>query len=326
MKQLGLMTAGLAGASTLPARLLADSGPASGTDAGAPAGKLFRIPDVETHLIASRNVEQTYEVRVMQPLMRTGERTRFPVLYITDGNMSFEVAKGISHSLQGPGQVRRYILVGIGYPGRNPHAGDIFRGRDYTSKRRAEIPGRTVSSPIEGVAGIAAGKKRWQGADEFLAFVRDELSVLIDTKYPTVPGDRAYFGHSLGGGLGLHALFSQSDLFNRYVCSSPSISYDGDDYGIREAQDFIASGKRLDAKVYMSVGEEEELDPNPAISKPHFVSSVFRLASLLRGAQIPGLDLKVRSYDGETHASVWPIAFTHGVQFIFGPAERPPMA
>lgn len=286
--------------------------------------KPFYVPGVETHLIESRFVEQTYQIQVMQPLMRAGQAERFPVLYLTDGNTSFDFAKGISHGLQVAGQVRRFILVGIGYPGENPFAGNILRFRDFTSERRAEVPGFPRTSAIEGVHGIEEGKKRWHGAADFLDFIRHELTPFIDEKYPTIPGERAYAGHSLGGGLGLHALFSRADIFNRYILVSPSVSYEGDDHVLREAQEFISSGGRLDANVVMAVGEREEFDES-ASPKAQFVSNFFRLASLLHKARIPGLEFTSRIYPGETHASVWPIAFLHGIQAIFGPAECPPV-
>lgn len=285
----------------------------------------FHVPDVATHLIDSKRVGQVYCVRVMQPLLKAGEVERFPVLYLTDGNLTFDVARGISHLLQLSGQVQRYILVGIGYPGESPFAGNILRRRDFTSLRRAPIPGLANSSPIAGVPGFADGVPQWRGADAFLAFIREELIPQIDRSYPTVPNDRACAGYSMGGGLGLHALFSQPDLFTRYLLTSPSICYEDDDYGIDEAREFIASGKQLDARVFMAVGELEEIDVDDGVAKARFVSSVSRLAALLRKARIPGLDLTCRIFPGETHASIWPIAFTHGVQAIYGPAACPPL-
>jgi predicted alpha/beta superfamily hydrolase len=286
---------------------------------------MFHIPDVALHLIESKHVAQVYRVQVMQPLQKAGEVERFPALYLTDANLSFDMAKGISHLLQVSGQVRRYIVVGIGYSGENPFAGSILRCRDFTSPRRPAIADLPRSSPIAGVPGLEDGAKQWHGAAQFLAFIRDELIPLIEGTYPVIPGDRAYAGYSMGGGLGLHALFSQPDLFTRYLIASPSLSYDGNDYGLDEAREFIAAGKRLDARVFTAVGELEELDADESVARPRFVSSVCRLAALLRKAQIPGLDLSCRIFPGETHASVWPIAFTHGVQALYGPAAASPL-
>jgi predicted alpha/beta superfamily hydrolase len=285
----------------------------------------FHIPDVALHSIESRHVEQVYRIQVMQPLQRSGEAERFPALYLTDANLGFGMAHAISHLLQVSGQVRRYVVVGIGYPGENPFAGSILRCRDFTSPRRPPLPDLPRTSAITGVPGLAEGARQWHGADEFLAFIRDELIPLIEGTYPVIPGDRAYAGYSMGGGLGVHAMFSQPDLFTRYLITSPSLSYDGTDYGIDEAREFIASGRRLDARLFMAVGELEELDADDSVAKPRFVSSVCRLAALLREARIPGLDMSCRIFSGETHASVWPIAFTHGVQALYGPAPVSPL-
>jgi uncharacterized protein len=283
----------------------------------------FVIPDVETHLLKSHYIDQVYQIKVMQPILTKGEAERFPVVYLTDANMSFDFAKGISHCLQAAGQVKRYILVGIGYPGENPFAGDILRIRDLTPDRRAEVKEWPCSSPIETVVGIEPGQKRCHGAHDFLRFIRDQLTAFIEDRYPASPIDRGYFGHSLGGTFGLHALFSDWNVFSRYIISSPALSWEGDDHGIDPIAEFIASSARLEAKLFMSVGGEEEFSSNP---KSQLVSSFFRLAGLLHRARLPGLEFTSRVYPGETHLSVYPIAFSHGVQFAYGPAERAPLA
>jgi len=286
--------------------------------------KQFYVPSVRTHLIECQTIGQVFQIQVMQPLMKYGSEERFPVLYLTDANLSFDFAKGISHCLQSAGQVRRFILVGIGYPGDNPFAGSVLRCRDMTSKWFPEIPGLPRSSPIADVDGIDANGKNWGGAREFLAFIRDQLVAFIDTTYPTIAGDRAYFGHSLGGGFGLHALFSDAAIFGKYVISSPGICYDGDQYGIREAQEFIASGRPLNAHLVMSVGEEEEFERD--VGRAQLVSSFYRLAALLRASSIPTLKFSCYVIPEATHVSVWPSAFSNGVQAIYGPADSSPTA
>jgi predicted alpha/beta superfamily hydrolase len=231
----------------------------------------------------------------------------------------FDTVRGISHSLQVSGRVRRFILVGIGYPGDNPFAGDVLRARDLTSQYYPPIPHSPRTSAIEGVAGIEAGQKHWHGAAEFLAFIRAELLPFIDERYPTVGDDAGYFGHSGGGGLGLHAMFSQPGLFKRYIISSPSISYDGYDFGLQEAREFIASGKPLKATVFMTVGDQEQSERG--LERWQLVGSFLRLSEVLRNAGIAGLDFHSRVIPGETHMSVWPIAFSHGTQAVYGRPE-----
>src|SRR2546421_739356 len=91
------------------------------------------FPPVETHLIPSKFVKQTFQVQVMRPSRKAGEAARYPVVYITDANFAFDVLKGISYSMQaGACNPPRFILVGIGYPSDCPLAGLVLRARDLT--------------------------------------------------------------------------------------------------------------------------------------------------------------------------------------------------
>jgi predicted alpha/beta superfamily hydrolase len=79
------------------------------------------VPSVRTHLIHSKYIGQAFKVQVMQPLQLEGGGARFPVLYATDGNLTFDLFKGISYVLQESGrEVQPYILVSIGYPSDCP--------------------------------------------------------------------------------------------------------------------------------------------------------------------------------------------------------------
>jgi hypothetical protein len=286
--------------------------------------KAFYVPSVETHLLHSKQADQVYQIQVMQPLMRKGVTERFPVLFATDGNLFFDATKSIAHSLQSTGQVKRFILVGIGYPGDNPFAGAVLRARDLTYAAYPTIANIPRTSPIEGVAGIEDGKRHWHGAAQFLAFVREDLLAFIARTYPADNDDYAYFGHSGGGGLGLHILFSQPNLFGRYVLSSPSLSYEGDDFGIREAQRFLETGQALNAKLFMAVGDQEDREKH--LEKWQLVSSFSRLSDLLRRSTVRGLGFESEIIQGETHMSVWPISFSHGIQSVYGPADASPLA
>jgi len=270
-------------------------------------------------MIESCHVTQTYQVQVMQPLMLQEGTERFPVLYLTDGNLSFDFCKGIAHCLQSTGRVARFILVGIGYPGESPFAGDLLRCRDLTPADRPEIAGIPDDSPIAGVSGFGASKK-WGGAAQFLSFIEHELIPLVDATYPTIPGERGYFGHSLGGAFGLHVLFSHSPLFMKYILSSPGICHAGDEYGLKEAHRYIASESARQAALFMSVGDQEEFEPD--FERSMLVSSFYRLSALLRKAHLQQLELHTRVFQGETHLGVWPVAFSHGIQALYR-AEQP---
>ncbi len=278
------------------------------------------VPALETHLIDSGRVDQQYRIEVMQPLRRRDEAQRFATLYLTDANAHFGMASGIVRQLQLAGEIDRFILVGIGYPGDNPLAGELLRRRDYIPPGRGRLSVASVARLIDGV--IRPPVETVGRADDFLAFVGEELIPFIDDRYPTIAGERGYAGHSLGGGLGVHAMLTRPALFGRYIIASPSLSFDGDDYLLAEAAARIAAGADLGARLFLGVGAEEELAEADAIAKARMVSSACRLAAMLREADLPDLDLSLAIHPGETHASVWPVTLTHGLRRLFPPAKN----
>ena len=277
------------------------------------AERPYYVPKVETHLINSRYIDQTFEIRVMRPLSSKEKTERLPVLYTTDGNLYFDAFRSISYQLP----VTPFILVGIGYPpGDNLLGATSLRARDLLWDQYADLPEEIykllANMPIEG---IQSSIKR-KGAENFIQFIRHELIPLIDSTYATIPGERGYFGHSAGGGFGLHTLFSEEALFNRLIISSPGISFDGDDFALRQASEFIAKGKTVKVKVFMSVGLEEEFEPG-LTQKWSLVSNYYRMAQLLRGAKIPGFEFVTKVFPSETHSTVPYVAFSHGVRALY---------
>jgi predicted alpha/beta superfamily hydrolase len=271
-------------------------------------------------------VQQVFQIQVMQPTLKRGETSTFPVVYVTDANWTFDALKGISYSMQLSGRdAPRFILVGIGYPSDCPDAGALLRGRDMTFPGYPEFS-RTLP-PTDGVLVADKGTKDFYGAEDFQRFIEDELILFIDGKYQTIPGDRTYFGHSLGGGFGLFTLFSRSILFGNYIISSPGLYYNGEtsagfrytnyDFVFEDARRFIESRKPIrNTRLYMSVGSEEEYEIDYAPWQ--LTSSAYRLASLMKAAVIPGLEFMFEVFRGEIHMTAWPMAFMHGVKSVFG--------
>jgi predicted alpha/beta superfamily hydrolase len=294
------------------------------------SGHRLHHPAVQTHWLRSRHVDQLFKMQVMLPAVDADETTRFPVVYATDGNFAFEALKGISTSIQTyPRDAPRFILVSIGYPSDSPVAGYMLRARDMTFPGYPEFS--TEPLPLKDVLVAPVGSKPSGGADDFHRFIGDELIPLIDSRFPTVPGDRTYYGHSLGGGFGLYTLFVRAELFSRYIISSPTVAYHGQssagivydhyEFGLQRARDFIAAGRPLeDTHMYVSVGGREELEAE--YSPWQFVTNVNRLTALLKSAAIPRLRLTTELFIDESHMTVWPFAFIHGIQAVFGTRDR----
>lgn len=281
------------------------------------------FPPVDTHLIRSQHVAQMFKIHVVQPPQKRGETSEFPVVYVTDGNRVFEMFKGICEIIQASGyDAPRFIFVSIGYPSDSPRGGAMLRTRDFTF---AGYPKFTLMPPpVEGMLMPEEGTKQMYGAEDFRSFLEHELIPFVDGKYRTIRGDRTYFGHSGGGGFGLFTLFTQPELFTRYIVSSPSMLFHGKvdgveyhncDFLFQYARQFIASGKALaDVRLHMSVGTEEEYEAGVELWQ--LTSSFFLMSKLLKA--VPGLKLTAEVLPGETHMTAWPIAFIHGIQTVFG--------
>jgi predicted alpha/beta superfamily hydrolase len=284
------------------------------------------LPPVETHLVRSTCVAQTFKVQVMRPVRKEGEATRFPVVYATDGNLTFDMLKGIAYLMQGSARdTPRFILVSIGYPGDSPAAGSLLRARDLLFPGYPRLSLQRATD-VAGVLRAPSGSPDFGHASDFQSFLETELFPLIDTTYESVPGAQTYFGHSAGGGFGLFTLFTAAHLFKNYIISSPGlafhgrssagVNYDHYEFMLERARTFVASGQSLpNVQLYLSVGSQEEQEP--ALAAWRLSSSVERFAQYLRAAAIPGLTFMSEVLAGETHATAWPIAFIHGVQAVF---------
>lgn len=308
----------------------------SGDQQSSTGENVFHVPPVETHLIRSVNVAQTFKIQVMRPARRRNDSRRYPVVYVTDGNWVFDMFKSISYLLQmSPDDSPPFILVGIGYPSECPHAGRTLRSRDFLAppypkwglEDRADYMRRNAVPEYEGVLLPERGTQESQGGEDFRNFMERELIPFVDDRFETIPGDRTYFGHSGGGYFGLFTMFTRPALFKNYIVSSPGVIYDGiapggirydnNEFGLQMVRDFARSGQSMDGiRLYLSAGADEEFEP--VIANWRLTSSLQRLIKVFKNAAIPGLSLMTEIFPGETHITAWPIAFVHGVQAMLG--------
>jgi len=184
----------------------------------------------------------------------------------------------------------------------------------------------------EGTLTPESGAKSFAGGEDFQRFIAQELIPFIDQRYGTLPGKRSYFGHSLGAGFGLFTLLTQPELFQNYLCSSPTLTYHGitpegtrhehNDFTSQRVISFVEGGRRLnEARLYISMGAEEQFEG--PLANWRFVSSFYEFLACLKSRPIPGLSVMSEVFSGETHNSVWPIAFSRGVRTIFGCTSQP---
>lgn len=281
------------------------------------------------HILHAGPIGQDFRIDVMLPFRLEGDTRRYPVVYVTDGNSNFDALKGIAYSLQRTGtDAPPFILVGIGYPGDSPRSGRFLRRRDFTAPGYPRLDLLTAQVAQPGELGVPPDSPDLHGADAFLDFLDRQLFPFVEREYPAT-ADRTIFGHSGGAMFGLYALFTRERLFSRYILSSPCIVYEGfDAAGAHISSAFLApylaaylarpatALKRL----FLSVGSLEEVEA-PAW---RLVSSLALLAERLRKARRNGLSIIHEVIDGETHMSVWPIAFIRGLRAVLPLEDQEP--
>lgn len=152
---------------------------------------------------------ETYRIFVSYPAVEA-PADGFPVLYVLDGNASF-AAFAEARRIQERFDIGKSIVVGVGYP--TDLAYDLRRLNDYTPPMLEPPPARWRQ----------LAKYKSGGRDTFLDFMTGKLRTEIGKRFKIDPNRQSLFGHSLGGLLALHALYTRPQAFESIVAASPSV-------------------------------------------------------------------------------------------------------
>jgi predicted alpha/beta superfamily hydrolase len=201
------------------------------------------------------------------------------------------------------------LIVGIGYPVGRFYDASAPRAVDLTPTEDREWERQEAEDFPEWPAPEGSG-----GAPAFLQFLRQELIPSIDADFRTVPGDRALFGHSFGGLFAVHVLLNGDGTFQRFIAGSPSLWWD-DGVVFQHEAEFAATHRELPARVFFSIGELEEQDPD--IYWGHMVSDLERFVEAVESRQYEGLEYESHVFQDETHTSVIPATISRGLRYIY---------
>lgn len=284
--------------------------PATATLADAPT---VALPDTRRVDLRSRADGRVYRVFVALP-EGSPPPGGYRVLYVLDGNALFPVAALMARSQARRGAstgVRPGIVVGIGYPTDAPYD-ESARAFDYTP-------------PAPGLS------RGFGGADAFLDFIEHELQPFVAREFPVDARHDALFGHSFGGLLVLHALFTRPGLFADYVAASPSIWWN-DRYILKERDAFAAraSAAMPEARVLITVGSHEQTPPPgtsaeraATLRERRQVDAARELAAGLERLRPAGLQSAFREFEGENHGSAALPALQRAVERALNEDRQP---
>jgi len=194
----------------------------------------------------------------------TDSLSRYPVLYLLDGERNFLHVAGIVNLLSTLRFIPEMIVAAVL---------NADRDRDFSPTQ------------VDGYPQVA-------GAAQFLLFMKDELIPFVDENYRTSPL-RILFGHSLSGLFAAYAFVSQPQLFSALILTSPSLAWDGGDQ-LKKMPTFLEENPGLRKFLYLTVAAEDD--------KPT-LNACAEFAGLLKRKAPKTLDWHYRIIRDESHGS-----------------------
>ena len=236
--------------------------------------------------LSSAIVGQEYDLYVNLPRGYQDTTRTFPVIFLLDGQWDFPLVQAIFGEQYYDGFVPAAITVGITWGGVNPNY-DSLRARDFT-------PTHLEQAPQSG------------GGPKFLKFIKDELIPYIESTYRTTKKGRTLIGSSLGGLFTLYALFHETELFDRYVLTSPAAGWDNEILCTYE-KEYAAKNVQLPVRVFIGVGG---LEVGGAAEFQKFVTQ-------MKSRSYRDLELETKVIDGIGHSGSKAEGYTRGLQAVF---------
>ncbi|MEW9617847.1 alpha/beta hydrolase-fold protein [Shinella sp. S4-D37] len=247
----------------------------------------------------------------------------WPVLYMTDGNACFATAvdaQKVQMAHPSGTNIRAGVIVAIGYPSDDAY--DPFR----RSWDLSPPPGRTYPPFFPDTPHVRTG-----GGEGFLSAIEEEVKPWVERQVPIDRSRQALFGHSFGGLLVLHALFTRPHAYMRWIAASPSIHWEDAAVLSTERAFLERSDLPPGIELHLSAGQYESeacIAPfhkgRPDEEQRRARAREARTVELARAMaerwealpRLAGI-ARFEEYAGENHMSVLPVAVNRAVQIAF---------
>lgn len=192
--------------------------------------------EIQELVIDSTVLGEKRNLVVYLPADYQNNKQRFPVLYITDGDIHGPHTAGTLDYLAKFDQTPQMIVVGI------------------VNRRETRDRDLTVTSAEK------QNSKHLENADRFLAFVEKEVIPFVKERYRTLDY-QALSGTSHGGQFAINALVKRPSLFNGVIAISPSLYWNKSQMlGLSEA---ALKNHQLQGRLYVSIANEESTMTEP---------------------------------------------------------------
>jgi len=207
----------------------------------------------------------------------SGGKKAYPILYVLDGNEYFWLAASAVRYFAYRGLMPPTIVIGI----------DTWQNRE-----------RDLTPTKDTLSGAGGG------AENFLAFMKDELMPEIKKNYRTRPHETVY-GASYGGLFALYVLYNHPQTFDNYLAISPSLFYDN---GLVFKQSVGFFDKKQGKKKFVFISLADETLTEMRVN----FNNTLKLYKAK--AQAANIRWSYRNYDNETHGSTKLVGLNDGLR------------
>lgn len=230
-------------------------------------------------------------------------KVKYPVVYLLDG-FSLKSNLEVVYNNYWGHYIPHMILVGI--------SNKSNRTRDLTISKVESRHG----GPVQSDTG---------GAEQFTAFIENELIPHIDKTYPTT-SYRTLIGHSYAGLFTLNVLLNHSHLFTNYIAIDPSIDWDNQKLLI-DAKEQLKSQNFEGKGLFVALAAEQLHMQDISITMDNLMqdTSEFSLfaRSIVEFSQVAlehkqnKLNFKWKVYPEDLHGTVPLPAMRDGLVYLF---------
>ncbi|MEZ4993547.1 MAG: alpha/beta hydrolase-fold protein [Saprospiraceae bacterium] len=218
----------------------------------------------------------------------------YPALYLLDAQWAFPKAVRAATNLQKSKKFPPFILIGIGYP-------KLYRENGYIRHRVRDLtfPADVAGDPEYELSGRA---------DQFTAFLHQELIPTIEARYSIDTKNRTLLGHSLGGYYALYNLLRFPDTpFQNFIAASASLWWgDGFLFGLEEK--WKLEGRSVPPRPLITAGEKEGAEQ---------VTESERMVHHLQKWRHIGLETRYRLYKGARHRASAIASLVDGARWFY---------
>ncbi|MCY1723128.1 alpha/beta hydrolase-fold protein [Prolixibacteraceae bacterium Z1-6] len=226
--------------------------------------------------LQSKVLNEERVISVFLPNNYVVSTDKYPVLYLLDGRTHFQHAISAASYLSGRVIIPNLVIVSI-------H--NVDRNRDFSPVYSEKIP--------------TSG-----GADKFLEFLSEELSVYMKKHY-RISDFSVLLGHSFGGTFIAYSLVEKPDLFDGFIAVSPYLQY-ADNYMVTQTREKLNLNNTGKKYLYMTVGDE-----------PNYFEPLKQYTQLMEQQSADNIQFKYVKMENENHGTTPYLTLFNGLRFIF---------